>query len=475
MQKADVKAVSHNAGFIMATRGMSGVVRAIYALLLARFLGPEIYGFFYYGQSWYLALLPLAALGLDSFISREIGRNQGDPGGVLAKTLGWRTVAALVVVGGSVIAAFLIEPDPYLRGLLLVFSFALFGRGVAQWVHSVFTAFQQTHLLFRLETYYRPLELVLAVVVLLADGGLYGLALVHAAVWWLQGVHGLAVMRREIAPVQADWALHRNYHVISASIPMGIYALFAAWLTQGPLVIYRHMQVDASILGQIALVLQMFLVLSWIPMAFSQAALPVLSRMAGEKINDSQKYVSAVLFAAVLLSGFGAMLAWGVGDVLVVWVFGHDYKLAGELLGFGLLLLLPWSLASGLWPVLVARGETFRPAFWAGFGAATMTVLLLAFSSSFGPAGVLYTIFAGMAVWALGLMWMSRNILGGLWVNHFGKPLLAVLFGCAIQYYLGWWQVSSLLFGGLSAVVAAWFLGVFSVSEIQRLCREISS
>jgi O-antigen/teichoic acid export membrane protein len=469
MLKTDIASVTRNASYILATRGMTGVVRAIYAVVLARYLGPEIYGLFNYGQSWYLALLPISALGLDAYISREVGRDRSRAGTVLSLTLGWRTAAALLVAGFSAVLAFLIEPDQYLQGLLLVFSFALFGRGVAQWNQEVFTAFQQSHLAFHQDLRFRPLELGLAILVLIADGGLYGLALAHAVVWWLQGIHGLRVIRREIWPVKPDWALRRNLHVLLSAAPLGLSALFFAWLLQGPLVIYRHVQADTNVLGQVALVLQIFLVLSWLPLAFSKAALPILSRIAAESNqNTPQNFLSAVLSLSVLLTGLGAMISWGVGDVLVAQIFGGKFAQAGTLLGFGVLLLLPWSISSALWSAQVASGKAIHSVSWTFLGALSMSLMLPVMSNSLGPQGVIASAFCGMSVCTAGLMWLSRKNLRGLWIQHLAKPLLAILAGALVQYYWGWWQAGSLIAGIIITVLSAFGLKILSIAAIKQ-------
>ena len=45
----------------MSVRMLTTLMRAFYVVILARYLGPEMFGLFAYGQSWYIAFLPSAS------------------------------------------------------------------------------------------------------------------------------------------------------------------------------------------------------------------------------------------------------------------------------------------------------------------------------------------------------------------------------------------------------------------------------
>ena len=47
-----IKSIAVNAGYLTAARVLPQVLRIFYVIVLARYLGPEIYGLLAYGQSW---------------------------------------------------------------------------------------------------------------------------------------------------------------------------------------------------------------------------------------------------------------------------------------------------------------------------------------------------------------------------------------------------------------------------------------
>ena len=100
---------------------MTGIVRIVYAVLLARFLGAEVYGFFNYGLYWYLIFIPFAALGLDFVLIREIGRNRKNTSRLLTDTLVLRALASLLVAAMCFAIGYFVDVDANSRILLAVF------------------------------------------------------------------------------------------------------------------------------------------------------------------------------------------------------------------------------------------------------------------------------------------------------------------------------------------------------------------
>src|SRR5919106_5914305 len=117
----NAQSLAINAAFLASARLLPRLLQVGYMILLARSLGPELYGLFVYGQSWYLTLLPLTSFGLYLLLSKTVSTNPVALPSALAHTLAFRvgvaTGAALLSAG----AAYFCEPDPSARTLLFVF------------------------------------------------------------------------------------------------------------------------------------------------------------------------------------------------------------------------------------------------------------------------------------------------------------------------------------------------------------------
>ena len=82
-----VAAVLASASQLGAARLLNFSVRAVYLALLARLLGPELYGLLAYGHSWYNAFVPITALGLGASLSLRIADDRGDAAQAIADVL----------------------------------------------------------------------------------------------------------------------------------------------------------------------------------------------------------------------------------------------------------------------------------------------------------------------------------------------------------------------------------------------------
>ena len=79
--------IAKNAGYLLSTHGLNKALRFIYAIALAHYLGPELYGFLNYGMSWYLTFLSVTGLGTAAILVKEIGRDRNNAPWIASLTL----------------------------------------------------------------------------------------------------------------------------------------------------------------------------------------------------------------------------------------------------------------------------------------------------------------------------------------------------------------------------------------------------
>src|SRR5262245_40806163 len=140
MQGHETRSLVANAASLGASRLLPRLLQIGYATLLARNLGPELFGLFAYAQASYLTLLPLTSFGIYVLLARTAGTDRAAAPEALANTLAFRIAvagAAAVVTAG---AAYFWEPDPLARTILTIFAVALLGRAIVLWTEHVFVA-----------------------------------------------------------------------------------------------------------------------------------------------------------------------------------------------------------------------------------------------------------------------------------------------------------------------------------------------
>jgi O-antigen/teichoic acid export membrane protein len=417
------------------------IVRVVYVLVLARYLGPELYGWFSYGQSWYLALLPLTGLGLAEILGREVGRHRHQAGPTVAQSLTLLTVVAIAVALGSGLVGWCVEERAEVRWLILIFSVALAGHAVSNWTGTVFIAYEETQYCLRQGILFRPLDMVLGLGALLTGFGVMAVACIYAASWWIQSFQGLALIRRYIVPVHYTWRWRPLLHLLAQGLPIAVGIFCVTWLQQGPLVLFRLAAGEAYSLGELALAMKVFTPLCAVASIIPLAALPALSRTVGRGDGLERVFTENMLQMGLLLGAVAGFLGLAFGPLVVETLLGSPYKPAGELLGLALWLLVPWSWGHTVWRVLLARDQTLASTVCAMGGALVLSLTLPFFVSRFGVSGALLAAGAGIGVWSMSLLALLSQADGLDVVHGICRPGAVALVALGLFVLLKPWQV----------------------------------
>jgi len=386
-------------------------------------LGPELYGLLVYGQSWYMAFLPLAALGLDGILSREVGAKDSQQGiELVGKIVSLKIIAVPLVGLICAIIGSIADPDSAL--ILWVFSLALIARGFANITEQIFTAYEVSRHSLNQEILFRPLEILVGLLILSAGGGILAIAAWHAGVWFLQAVRGVLLTRRYLFSFPISWKWKDSTSILKEGFLLLIGAMAYTWMLQGPLILYRHLASDQASLGSIALVFQAFFILCIFPWSISRAALPVLGRSVMHRDGNEKLFSKVMIQFTFILGGLSGILGMGIGSWLIDLVMGPAYLTTGTYLGWGLWLLLPFSVGTALQIIFVAEKRPLCVSGASIVGVIIVSVLVFAFVPAFGIKGIFLGTGIGMAIWA--------GLLAVLFERSKRPAILRTLFLCGL-------------------------------------------
>ncbi len=156
---------------------------------------------------------------------------------------------------------------------------------------------------------------------------------------------------------------------------------------QGPFVLFKDKAAVASDLGVVALVLQIYILLTGVPVALGRAASPALSRTVVRTDSKDALFLGLVLRGAIPATTVLIIGAASLGTWIVPWIFGTAYQAAGEDLAYGMLLVLPFGVGTIANQILIAHNRKRQAMASAMVGAAAMTL----FARYLMPAGVAAT------------------------------------------------------------------------------------
>lgn len=441
-----------NTGSIFASQTLGSILRAVYAAVLARKLGPELFGLMNYGLGWYAAFLAVANLQLESYMSRAIALDPSRAPEILSKAMTLRIFSTLLVFAIAAACALTAGEDTLLVTVLLICAVAMVGRSAAMWCNSAFISREQAGHVFRMEVVFRSVEVLAGIAVLLLGFGLIEIVLIHALSWWAQSIYGFWQVRTHLSSVvRFQSRFSEQIALFRTVLPVAVASIGATWLMQGPFVMFKDKAAVESDLGVVALVLQIFVLVTGLPVALGRAALPALSRTVARADNKEALFLGLVLRAAI--GGTAALIigAASAGPTLVPLIFGEAYRSSGVHLAWGMMLILPFGVATIANQILIAHDSTRPAMISAALGATAMTFFVYVVMPAGGSVTDYFLcVFAGMAIWsAFALGALSRSV-EVRWFKSLVKP--ALVGGLSVTLY-----------GILAGAIGPWSSGAVSM------------
>jgi len=399
-----LRSVLRNGLFLVGRSWTEAVLRAGYALLIARVLGPADYGLWSLVMTAYMLGVSAAALGTDMLISARLGRDRHGSSGFVEVSLALRLALLSVAAVGLGLIAMFAGQGPEVAAGLAISLVAIFGRGLSLWTRSVFQGMERGEIALVTTLACRLVEVSLGIFLLFATRNIFILLALHSASWLLEA----AIAYRRAKQVQGFSAPRFQAREMLAlareSAPVGTAIACNAALHAAPLLLAGFLGAAQAQVGQLGIVMQ-FAALAVMGMqAFLGATVPVLARALDRSDGRTAHYGGVVALIVLLLFGGLGLLAHAFGAPLLVGLLGADYAMAADVLPWAFVLGGLSLLPNGFWQQQVLK-KRMRPGVSAGLAAVVLAVTLaITLWPQHGLHGVLLAVAAGWLMRALVLL-----------------------------------------------------------------------
>ena len=397
------------------------LARLIYAVLVARGLGPEAYGRLAFAMSWTFVFLPLATGGGNFAVLRMADPTSRRVEFSRARSL--TMYSSLIMATLCALLGWLGATDPMTAQLICILSLAVAGRSIAAWGEAVALVSRRTVVIPALRTGGSMVELLLVGAAIASDGKepavawAAALAQVGLALVWLR------IVRGETSPASGGYTavlrLARTVFPFACSL-----ALRSA-LYNGPLLLAGYLISSEVGLGVVALVLQVATLLTSIPQGIAQAATPEL---AAAKLQQRPigPCLAHSLSLVTLACGIFIVGSLTVGTPLTVHLFGDEFAAASPLLVLATVnvLLIGWSLVAI--QVHVASSTAWRVLAALAVSVLVMVVAQVALSPRFTLLAPVLSQTSGAIVLLVGVSTGKHAAGMGHWVSAVWRPMTAV-------------------------------------------------
>lgn len=327
------RAVVANASWMMIERVFTMAVNLAVTLLLARSLGPEVFGQLAYVLAAVTLVLPLAALGVNDVVTRELVEARYEPRQVMATTLGMRLLGALLGLG-VLLAWVLLASDLTLEARMALAVLAL---------ASVTQAVQVVRFYFQAQLAHKAVSLVRGAVVLVSGSAKIAVA------WWTQDLFWIAVVFAAEYVVTDGGLLLLYRQATRAWLGLRDFSLSYArllfrqtgWLVLSGVAAAIYLKIDQimlghmatdEILGQYALAARLSEAWYFLAVAIVSSYFTVLMKHREKRPQWFTAHVQHLLDAMLLLALSIAVVVSLAAPVLVPWLFGAEYHASAAIL-----------------------------------------------------------------------------------------------------------------------------------------------
>jgi len=394
-----VSSILRNGALLAGTQWGETGIRAVYAILIGRILGPDLYGTWSLALATYAFAIGFTYFGLESLVPLRLGRNKA--AGVFVGTT-FVVRLGLVVIATICIAAYILtfENDIFSRTALLIVLPALVGRGVVLWARSVFIGLEKNKTAFRFAIGLRSIEIVTGLTFLWFGFGLYSLLVIHATTWLIEAAFSLIALSRQMPlKIGLDRAEFDGFKRSGAVLGLEMVGL--STLVSMPIILTRYVSDDIETVGQIAMAMQVASLVVMAVQGVLNAALPVLSRASAS--GDPRLRYYGVLAAGGVLVVFGLTVAIAsvAGPEVFALILGEGFRSAGALLTPALVAAGLMVAPLGVWQMLITQDRIWSGVFASWTGALVLILALPAMVQSYGPTGALVAAALGWSVRAV--------------------------------------------------------------------------
>ena len=434
----------------MAGEIVAKLASLAFFVVMARELGARGFGEFQFALALTGALIYLAGFGTDQLLAREVARDRGLAGRLLADAAAVKVLGGVLMLGASVLIA--AASSDALAAVAIVGAGALLEVLSKSW-HSIFLGYERLELVSATLIVQRGLTAAVGIPVLLAGGGLVAAATVYA------GGAAIAVLvcellLRRLGVRRARLDASGWLPVMRAGVPIGVVSLLMIVLLRLDVTMLSFLT-DAATVGVYAVAFRLVEATQFMGGAMAMAMLPWLARAGAELTRGFALGLKAV---NALLLPIGLALTLFAEPVIDL-LYGREFERSVVPLQILGLMTLLYGINAYASVSLVAR---YRPLVYGRLLVpviALNVVLNLILIPAEGANGAAAAALASGALLAALALWQARAVLGPAdLVGAFGGPVLGGLAMAALVLALDApWVVELVLGGVVYGVVLAAF------------------
>ncbi len=334
-----------NAAVLSVGEATNLIAMTLWTIVVARYIGPELYGTYTYLGATFGILVIAVNIGLDRLLTRDVAQRPELGARYLTTFILIKVILSIIVLGGFV-AYIYHQSGPSARTLMTLLVASIWFLGA---IVSLINALLYAH------------ELMSGTVVAQALNSVLTLCSGVVAVWLQQSfivILGLSLAASVIQVVVVMWFALRFYprerqealrlilpppailSLLKKSIPFGGMVLMAALYANMIVVLLEELTESDTSVGYFGAAMRIFSMALIVPSVLSRASLPILSNTyAHSRERFASRFLRAYRYVFFITVPAGVGL-WLIGPFILALIYGPQYEAAATSLRILSLVLL---------------------------------------------------------------------------------------------------------------------------------------
>lgn len=409
-QSNDSQIVVHNSLILLSRRVAFWGFNAIIVLFLPRYLGAEGLGQLAFAQSFAALFTTVLSLGFGQYLIKEVARNRDILGTHLGAAIALRLITSVIVAGITVGFILVTGYSGDAQSVMFIAVAIMITTSFVHLTTAVLVGLEDVGWLSIAEIVSRLFVVTAGVFVLVQGYGLVAYAAVLLVAAFMNLGMDVGYLSRRVR-IGVNFELPKFKTLIVSGAPFIMMAFLLDIYNQTDTVVLRVLTGEATV-GWYAAANQIYKTFSLLPLAFTEALLPTLSRMR--------------------LGAFEASIA-----------------MARKAIVIGALGILPLALGISLFADQIIATLPYPDEFTNTIPLLTILALTVPFTASLMVLGTIAVAVDRQKAWSLGLLaTVIFNVIGNLiaapyFHSHFGNGgigvALTTLLSEAIMLGIGIW------------------------------------
>lgn len=470
-----IQRIIKNTGVELISNVINLFLSAIFVFVVARMLGPSLYGKFSFVTTFPLLFVAFVTFGLDCLFIRDISRDKSRGSLLLSNALIFQISIACFIYLLVILALKYMEYKGETVTAVYIFTFFCIINSLSSVNSSLFRSLEKMEYNAILNTSEKLLVLIFGVLALSYGSKLIGLVLVFLAIGIVKLIVTCFLVFKRFVSLHLSINTGLWRYFVKEGFPIALSSFFTSFRWSIIVVLLSKLMGDYEV-GVYNAAFKLCYPFLFLTFAYSTAILPVMSVFYKDSAESLGKLYKISCKLAVVFTLPISFLTTIYAQDLILLVFGSEFKDSARVLSI-IIWILPFSFV--IYPlgnVLVSINKQKLPMISNGINSLFLFLLCILMIREYGFVGAGASLVIAEGLLALDYYWNVIKNFGAVSLTEvIAKPGLALIFmGVVLFAAEKMGLVIGVSLGLLTYVISIYYLKIFDGPEIDRIKESLS-